>query len=203
MGNSLADAAARQGVELHPHDPDLYQRVKDSGACAKMVAKYIAAVGLRFAKDNHGHEKLSRAQRVQDEAGGLTGWSPGEHLQSYDARLQRWRCKRCLRSSAVRLSGKGCDKSWQDFGHSLCACGQYLFCNRCGAVTSKKVQGLLKKCPGHGGVSSGNKVRLGRLRIGRDPYSNEFIGDVIRWTEAILDGSTCGRPDILEEESLD
>ena len=93
-GNSCADLAAKMGAKIHPHDDSMYANVKASLDKVKMVAKFITTAVMQ----HHEYDESVKLDRIGPDADrgiGITGWTPGRHLQS---KLPNgsWRCKRCL-----------------------------------------------------------------------------------------------------------
>ena len=111
-GNAMADSSAKVGAKMHPHSVIMYEAIEATADAAKTVAKYIAAIGLNIVQTHSRPELLTRAQATSDVASGLVSWNPDEHIQSKMEYGGRWRCKRCLASSATPLRGK-CETSWE------------------------------------------------------------------------------------------
>ena len=141
-----------------------------------MVAKFITTAVIQHHECDEA-VKLDRIVPDADRGIGITGWTPGIHLQ---CKLPNgsWRCKRCLAVSCNKLLAKGCGQSWQENGHMVYSCGDFFFCIRCACFSKLRMQGLGRACRGTMGKSDARRRQLRRLMQGHDPYTDKPLGNV-------------------------
>ena len=78
-----------------------------------------------------------------------------------------WAARQTLTCRVQKLHGS----------HDLWYVDPFVFCNKCGAYSSNKVLALGDRCDGK--ASSSKAAFLRRLRDGRHPRSEEFLGEII------------------------
>ena len=185
-GNDLADKFAKKGAGVHPHIPAQYNDIQKASALTQMVGKYIAQAACKYLDENPDEhlEKLGRGVLSDDVWGRekiYSGNTNDSHVSVWCEGIQRFRCKRCLRTAAAPLKGFTCKESWRVLGHCLVATGTFLACFKCGAYAETTPIGLKRKCQQR---SLGHDAR--QLLNGRHPKSGAYIGRPVPLTECSI-----------------
>ena len=193
--NELADGLAKLGAAMHPFNEEAYGDIKNASALTQVTSRYIAQAACQFAEFDK-REKLDRVIVERDRGNGIADWKPDEHVAIFDEALRRWRCKRCLITSAAPMRLGPCLSTWRQRGHQLLAVGTFFYCIKCKAFTQSRVRKLLGECR----PTQRFTTEARRLEQGRNPYDNLFIVTPVPWTEGVLTHGEIGWAATLEEE---
>ena len=187
-GNHLADLFAKKGADCHPKHEAHYNDIKSASKLTQQVCKYIAQAACHFARDNKikDTDRLELVPKATSGEVGDDSLVPGAHLSIYCTSLKRYRCKRCLRTSASPLTGSNCKESWEDNGHSLLAVGSYMVCLLCGGFASTHPVKLLKRCERKPAQQLAPEAKS--LLQGLHPYHKTFIATPVPWKENAMHG---------------
>ena len=160
---------------MHPIDASIETRLSRATQLASIVAKFLAGALLWAVTHLPQQDKLARAscpERVE-------GFRPkhGIHDIHVDPSTNRHRCATCLE---VRQN-PGAFREFQcrhESSHNIWRLAGHIFCTRCGAYSSSRLQGLRKTCINHCGSKSAKERRNWMLE-GRHPISGEKVGQAL------------------------
>ena len=201
--NEVADSWAKHGADMDVPVQWHVQALKDQQAQVKSLAKLMAAVEQATRDGFGGHIDTLSAESSRGTEGlrpprckRTPKAKPPEHphMLRYahgvlmcdvcprkattfkgKARMQREDCRRMYKYDAAvgargRRGGHRCH-----LGRLVWRTGAWTWCHRCGVHSMHKVIGLRTVCRGRF-VNTQAKVRRDRLRQGRHPYSDVWLG---------------------------
>ena len=201
LGNRSVDTAAKEGARLHPVHPDMDMWLRNAHVLTAAVARWIGTLAAHLV--SIGSPDIQEApavarRRVLDLYGKV---SRHQSLELIDIPMRRegdvytelglWQ-PRVLHCEAKNLAGAAAglgqaERPTQSArpvplaqypSHEMRTAGAVVFCRNCGGYTSKRRSTLLDgECHGPAQVSN---MAVKRLREGRHPVTNAFLGEVRR-----------------------
>ena len=172
-GNDLADQQAKRGAALHPVCQATAAERQAEVDCAEQVVSWVGA-GLEAAEASgalppklSAQEKVARPRQVK---------APSLQV----APDEEW----ARQQFVVRQINKLHES------HALWHVPPFVFCIRCGAYSTHKVQALGEPCTRK--VASSKAAFLRRLRDGCHPRTGEYFGEVCVLDIAALKSASTG-----------
>jgi len=179
-GNQEADTAAKAGADEHPIIATVLRAGRAVRDLQKRVCRYIGRALARYGKDiPRDVEETTKAARK--EAAKDTRCSYGPHARwlgnVVKTRGGRWRCQICSRSGATPQAMQAMECLGDDNGHRRWELGPFVFCDKCGAFTEKRMRALGRQCQGGKRNGLGALASKKRLIAGKHPITGVRIGE--------------------------
>jgi hypothetical protein len=152
IANNMADSAAKLGAKEHPADASASLRVARTSKMVTVLGRYLGRHAAKF--ERQGAQPRAAFPKKRPRLALTRALKRSAH--SAYQRGGRWRCGRCLRSSATAkgLLGLKCRAGKE---HRVWRHGDVLFCSRCGAYSRRKARLLMVAC-GRRTSAAGKKV---------------------------------------------
>ena len=192
------DIGARQGARMHPVEPSLKSWIHNGHLLTMAVAKWIGSLGVRLIALDCPDVQEAPAAKPRLVRG--DGRPCGQSLELIqipnpdDRRMASWQ-PRVLLCEAKHVGPAATSMGEVTLppraeqrepagpvaphrSHAMRIAGTVIFCRVCGGYAGKRKSALLKgECPGPARIPN---VPVRRLREGRHPVTNVFIGEVQR-----------------------
>ena len=169
FGNKAADVLAREAATWHPAAPAVKASLARTHAFARQLCIAYVKV-LDWAVQVPGRlPEISPVERIFPR---MRPPPIPEHCFVLDGNGAE-RCVRCMLPPGL-CTGRSC-RPHGSLGHSLVSLGEGLFCNKCGVYSFSQFCMLGSVCKGRP-IGGGTANRLARMRKGRHPRKDHFVG---------------------------